>query len=100
MKRMVINTAMDVSREASALPDVKVIYTSASGMMGPQFNDDKVELDISQASGESKSFIREIASIGWEIEERDMYWTLYSDYYPLTPEEMTQVRDPTEESDA
>lgn len=100
MKRMVINTAMDVSREAAALPDVNVIYTSASGMMGPQFNDDKLELDMSNASAESKSFVREIASVGWEIEEGDEYWTLYSDYYPLSPEEMTQVRDPTEESNA
>lgn len=95
---MVMNTAMDISREASALPDVDVIYTSASGMMGPQFNDDKVEIDMGSASSESKSYVRELASIGWNVEEGDRYWTLTSDYYPLSPEEMAAVRNPDESS--
>lgn len=95
MRPRPINLPLRVSRELSALPDVTVIYTINSPMLGPQYNRDKIELDMRNASSQSQSYVRELAQDGWTIlNEDDDFWVLKSDYYPLSPEEMVKVRDP------
>lgn len=95
MRPRPINLPLRVSRELGALPDVTVIYTLHSPMLGPQYNRDEIELDMRNASSQSKSYVREIAQDGWTILDEDAeFWVLKSDYYPLSPEEMVKVRDP------
>lgn len=91
-----MNTALDVSREASSLPGVSVVFTSHSPMLSGEHDEDVIELDMRNASSSEKSAVREIASYGWTIEENDEYWRLESDYYPHSTEEMLEVRNPEE----
>lgn len=98
MSNRTMNTALDVSREASRLPGVSVVFTSNSSMLSGEHDDDVIELDMRNATASSKSAVREIASYGWTIEENENYWRLESDYYPHSTEEMLEVRDPDEAS--